>query len=59
MRIHGVVTDNEVMNTDNETTLPLGARFFPGVDLTLWLAIIVTALLVTVGITGIVIAATH
>ena len=53
------MTDNESMSTDNDITRPLGARMFPGVDLTLWFAIILSALLVTVGITGIVIAATH
>ena len=51
------MTDNEFMTTDNDVTLPLGARLFPGVDLTLWVAIVLTALVIAAGITGIVVAA--
>ena len=57
MRTPPAVTDNEFMTTDNDVTLPLGARLFPGVDLTLWVAIVVTALVIAAGITGIVVAA--
>ena len=38
------MTDNECMTTDNEVSIPLGARLFPGVDLTLWFAIVISAL---------------
>ena len=40
------------MSTDHEHSLPLGARLFPGVDLTLWIALMVSALLLTVVVVG-------
>jgi hypothetical protein len=52
-------TDNEGMNTDRTNELPLGARLFPGVDLSLWFALIVTALVIVVGLVGATIAFVH
>jgi hypothetical protein len=46
------VTENGPMNTDNQHTLPLGARLFPGVDLRLWFALIVAATIAVVLLVG-------
>jgi hypothetical protein len=56
-----MTTDNELMTNERDTTapLPLGARLFPGVDLSLWFAIVVSALLVAVAVTGGAIALAH
>jgi hypothetical protein len=49
-----VSTDNEVMSTETDTTasVPCGARLFPGVDLTLWTALIIGTLLAILAVTG-------
>ena len=44
--------NNGIMPTNENETLKLGARLFPGVDLTLWLTLIVTSLLVVVAAVG-------
>jgi hypothetical protein len=38
--------------TDTTTPVPCGARLFPGVDLTLWTALVMGTLLAILAVTG-------
>jgi hypothetical protein len=51
--------DNERMNTEDNRPMSMGARLFPGVDLTLWLNLVVLALFATALIAGGVAVAVH
>ena len=45
------------MTTDETRPMPTGARLFPGVDLSLWLTLVLTAFFAAAVIAGIVVAA--
>jgi hypothetical protein len=47
------------MEIEDTRPLPLGARLFPGVDLNLWVTLVIAALFAAAVITGAVIAAVH
>jgi hypothetical protein len=49
--------DNECMTTEDTRPMPLGARLFPGVDLSLWVALVLTALVTAAIIAGVLVAA--
>jgi hypothetical protein len=51
--------DNECMNTEDTRPMPLGARLLPGVDLNLWVSLVIAALFAAAIITGVVVAAVH
>lgn len=58
-RVRNKTVHNEdgVMTSNNEHVLPVGARVLPGIDLTLWFAIVLASLVsVSLCVAGIAIA---